>query len=87
MLQAILAHSGDMAVSKRAIRVGILAEEDSDVAVVRLLLQKIVPSRSFGVRYFVGHGCGKLRYKCNVWAAQLADRGCSALLVIHDLDA
>lgn len=75
-----------MAASKRTIRVGILAEDDSDVAVVRLLLTKITPRRSFGVRFFVGHGCGKLRYKARVWAAQLAARGCSTLLLIHDLD-
>lgn len=75
-----------MAASKRTIKVGILAEEDSDVAVVRLLLIKITPRVSFGVRSFVGHGCGKLRYKARVWASQLADRGCSVLLLVHDLD-
>lgn len=75
-----------MAASKRTIRVGILAEDDSDVAVIRLLLSKMTPRRSFGVRSFVGHGCGKLRYKARVWASQLADRGCSILLLIHDLD-
>src|SRR5437763_7527340 len=75
-----------MADSRRTIRLGILAEEDSDVTVVRLLLEKIVPSRSFGIRSFIGHGCGKLRYKCKVWAVQLSDRGCSALLLVHDRD-
>jgi hypothetical protein len=75
-----------MAVSRRTIKVGVIAEEDNDVDVVHVLLKKITPRRSFCIRSFVGHGCGKLRYKGRVWASQLANRGCSVLLFIHDLD-
>jgi hypothetical protein len=69
-----------------ATRIGILAEERSDVEVAESLIQKIIPRKSFSIHSFVGHGCGKLRSKCRDWAQQLALRRCSALILIHDLD-
>jgi len=68
------------------IKIGVLAEDNSDVEVIRELLQKVAKSRPFAVRSFVGHGCGKLRNKCHDWAHQLYLKGCAMLLLIHDLD-
>jgi hypothetical protein len=68
------------------IRIGIIAEDTSDVDVVTELIRKLKSPKSFCVRHFVGDGCGKLRNKCRAWANQLHLRGCSALLFVHDLD-
>jgi hypothetical protein len=67
-------------------RVGIIAEDDSDVAVVRELTATLLRPRSVGYSWFVGNGCGKLRRKCAAWSGQLISRGCPCIVVIHDLD-
>ena len=67
------------------IRIGIIAEDDSDVNVLRSIIGKLA-TRNFGVEKFVGNGCGKLRSKCNAWSADLKKRGCSLLILVHDLD-
>jgi hypothetical protein len=68
------------------IKIGIIAEDNSDVEVIKVLLAKFKKTSTFSVRSFVGNGCGKIRNKCGVWAQQLHLRGCHALLVVHDLD-
>lgn len=66
--------------------VGVIAEDVSDVDVVNAIFRKIA-RKKFGIRSFVGHGCGRLRNKCRAWAQVLRDRGCHFLVLIHDLDA
>jgi hypothetical protein len=56
------------------------------VDVLKVILQRIKPSKGFTSKHFVGHGCGKLQSKCNEWAKQLSRRGCTVLILIHDLD-
>ena len=75
-----------MAASRVAIKLGILAEDASDVDVLSILLSKIDPKRVFSVRKFIGHGCGKLRHKCQSWAEQLAREGCGVVILLHDRD-
>jgi hypothetical protein len=65
---------------------GIIAEDDSDVAVMREVTLTLLKPRVIGFRQFVGDGCGKLRRKCGAWAEILARQGCSWLVVVHDLD-
>lgn len=67
-------------------KIGVIAEDDSDVQVANELIKKISPRKEFVIRRFVGHGCGKLRSKCLSWAIQLKNQGCSMLIVFHDLD-
>jgi hypothetical protein len=67
-------------------RIGVLAEDSSDVDVVKELIQKFKAPNSFCIRYFASDGCGKLRNKCRALAHQLHLKGCSVLLLIHDLD-
>lgn len=62
-----------------------MAEDHSDVEVVRTLLGKI-RDRKLGIKAFVGGGCGNLRKKCRMWAQILRERGCSVLILLHDLD-
>ena len=70
-----------------SISIGIIAEDDSDFRVMSELTAKIIPSNSFVFKKFAGGGCGKLRRKCAAWTQNLLDRGCSHLVVLHDLDS
>lgn len=67
-------------------RIGIVAEDESDVEVVKALVRKIVPATKFSVKYFVGHGCGKIVGKCSQWASVLHTMGCTTLIILHDAD-
>lgn len=67
-------------------RIGIIAEDSSDVEVLSELIAKISPNKRFIVRKFVAHGCGKIRGKCRQWALQLNREGCRLLILLHDLD-
>src|SRR5690349_20206340 len=66
--------------------IGLIAEDNSDVNSLRILIHRIAGNSKIGVRSFVGNGCGLLRRKCKSWAAQLKDKGCSILILVHDLD-
>jgi hypothetical protein len=68
------------------IRIGVIAEDDSDVRVLGVLFEKIAPSKRFLIKKFVGHGCGRISSKCHNWARNLKIQGCTALVVAHDLD-
>ena len=65
---------------------GIIAEDDSDVGVMREITSKLLRPFNVGFKRFVGNGCGKLRRKCAAWATVLTQQGCSWIVVIHDLD-
>ena len=66
--------------------VGIIAEDESDVSTAKVLIHRIAKNNKIGVQKFLGKGCGKLKRKCNAWANQLHKKGCSTMIVIHDLD-
>lgn len=67
-------------------KIGVIAEDDTDVAVVRELINKMVRGKAFSIKKFSANGCGKLIGKCYQWSVQLKARGCQLLLVLHDLD-
>jgi hypothetical protein len=69
------------------VKMGIIAEDDSDVRVVSELTLTLLKPHKIGFKRFVGNGCGKLRRKCGVWAQNLVAQGCLWVAVIHDLDA
>ena len=75
-----------MAVSSKCIRIGVIAEDDSDVKVLEAITEKIISKNSFSIKKMVGRGCAQLRRKCSRFARNLKDRDCSVLVVIHDLD-
>ncbi|CCE02825.1 DUF4276 family protein [Bradyrhizobium sp. STM 3809] len=66
-------------------KIGIIAEDKSDVAVIKVLIERIRNS-PVSVKHFVGNGCGKLVGKCGAWSRELARLGCEYLVVVHDLD-
>jgi uncharacterized protein DUF4276 len=67
-------------------KIGVIAEDDSDVAVLREITLTLLKPRPIGFKKFVGDGCGKLRRKCGAWAGNLVRQGCPWLIVVHDLD-
>lgn len=67
-------------------KMGIIAEDDSDVAVLREITLSLLKPHRIGFRHFVGNGCGKLRRKCGAWALTLVRQGCPWITVVHDLD-
>lgn len=69
-----------------AIKIGIIAEDDSDVDVIKEILGMYLPQPSFSTKKFVGKGCGKLRAKCAAWSVNLSAQGCDHILIFHDLD-
>lgn len=68
------------------VKIGVIAEEQSDIDVLYELTCKLTLESNFSFSKFIGHGCGKLRKKCRAWSQVLIRRGCSHLVVIHDLD-
>jgi len=68
------------------VRIGIIAEDDSDVAVFREITLKLIRPKAVGFKKFVGDGSGKLRRKCEAWASNLVKQGCPWIAVVHDLD-
>ena len=66
--------------------IGLIAEGDSDVDVIGVIVGKITTKPYSVGKNFVGDGCGKILGKCRAWAANLKARGCSLLILVHDLD-
>lgn len=75
-----------MANSKKSILIGVIAEDNSDVDVVKEILGKYSHSGAYKVKKYAGGGCGSLQRKCGEWAKLLVAQGCKHLLVVHDRD-
>lgn len=67
--------------------IGIIAEDKSDVDVVEILIARIRPGRRFSVKSTVGHGCGRIKSKCQGWARDLSLRKCQLLILVQDMDS
>jgi hypothetical protein len=65
---------------------GLIVEDQSDAEVVSELVRKVA-ARRFGIRHYVGHGCGRIHAKCSAWARILKMQGCSLLVIVADLDS
>jgi len=85
-MKAAWASTGNMAILKMSRKIGVIAEDKSDVEVIEKILEKYVARNQFSIKPWVGNGCGKLKNKCAIWAQMLMDRGCDHVLVFHDLD-
>lgn len=72
--------------SKIPKRVGLIAEDESDIDALKELIKRITGKPNIGFKHFVGRGCGKIKRKADDWARQLKSKGCKVLFVIHDLD-
>ncbi len=66
-------------------RFGVIAEDDSDFRVARVIIHRLGGER-LTIRRRVTNGCSKLDQKLGIWQSQLVDEGCNALIVLRDLD-
>ncbi|MEJ0049602.1 MAG: DUF4276 family protein [Methylovirgula sp.] len=71
--------------SRRVKRIGIIAEDHSDVGVLNQLIGKIAKS-PYTIRPFAAGGCGKMLGKADAWSKNLYDQGCRYLILVRDLD-
>lgn len=67
-------------------KIGIIAEDDSDVEATKNIIRKIIVTDNIGFKRAIGKGCGKIKRKCHEWAKTLQGKGCTHLILIHDLD-
>lgn len=75
-----------MAKSKKNIKLGIIAEDKSDVETIQKIISKANPSMLFCFKDMVTKGCAKIGIKGLAYSKSLKDRGCTHLLVIQDSD-
>lgn len=73
------------------LELGVLAEDDNDCAVIRVLCRRILEARgvesgAWRLHTRAGKGCAKLRRKAERWLVELAEKGCRAAIIVHDLD-
>ena len=68
-------------------KIGVIAEDKSDVDVIGEILGKYMCESDFKIKPFVGKGCGKIKSKCVAWTENLYKSGCDFVLVFHDLDS
>jgi Domain of unknown function (DUF4276) len=66
-------------------KIGIIAEDFSDVEVIKILAKKL-SSKTFSYAHFVGKGCGPLQRKTPAWCKAFHAKGCSQVILVHDRD-
>ena len=66
-------------------KIGIIAEDISDIEVIKLLAKKLT-GKTISAHHHVGKGCGPLKRKTPAWCRVLFTKGCSRVLLVHDRD-
>lgn len=67
-------------------RIGVVGEDRTDAATLRVLIQRLAPRVGVRLRAPSVGGCSRLLRKLPSYMRDLAADGCSALIVLHDLD-
>jgi hypothetical protein len=68
-----------------AVKYGLIAEDVSDVLVIKTLAKKI-SGRNISADHFVGKGCGPIKKKVSGWCKAFQTKGCTQILLVHDRD-
>lgn len=74
---------------RTSVRVCVVAEDETDCDALRTLIKRMandVGAPPVGVERYWGKGCSKLKRKARSILRQMFDRGCTAAIVVHDLD-
>lgn len=71
---------------RQSVRIGVIAEGESDIAVFNALTAKLVKTELFTVVPRSAGGGGNVRRKCARLVKDLIALDCGAVVVIHDLD-
>ncbi|WP_437951844.1 DUF4276 family protein [Sorangium sp. So ce296] len=67
--------------------IGVLGEDDTDCRTVKVLIRRIVSEQvDVRVRAPSKGGCAALRRSARGFMAELRDKGCGAIVLVHDLD-
>jgi hypothetical protein len=65
---------------------GVIAEDDTDVETIMVLIRRIRSDDSVPWERFVGRGAGRLCTHSGKWARALVHKGCTQLVIVHDSD-
>lgn len=66
---------------------GVLAEDASDCDVLKEIIRRLREKKEpLGVKPFNARGCANLRRKMIPWIKVMLGEGCSAFIIVHDLD-
>jgi hypothetical protein len=73
------------------LHLGVLAEDGNDCDVIHVLVRRLCEARGMSGRALHVHnrahgGSGNLRRNAERWFAEVAAAGCSAAILVHDLD-
>ena len=68
------------------IRIGVIAEDDTDCRTLDVLIRRLLPNHSPGILRRARNGCGQLDRKASAWFKELARDGCQAVVHLRDLD-
>jgi Domain of unknown function (DUF4276) len=76
---------------KNDIKIGIIAEDETDINTFKEIIQRIFDEKSNRkfravIQGRQDGGCGKIVAKGTVWAKELFDKGYNNIIIIHDLD-
>jgi hypothetical protein len=69
-----------------AIRLGILAEDETDGDALAVLVRRIAGHTAIGLKKQSFGGCARLRAKAAATLKRMVDEGCAAAVLVHDLD-
>ena len=67
-------------------KVGIIAEDNSDVETLKIFIRRINPLR-FQIKGHSTKGCGRLKKKCTGIVCHLVRKGITKIIICHDLDS
>jgi len=70
----------------KSVRFGILAEDATDCDALAILVRRVAGEATIGVKTQSFGGCARLRQKAAPTMKLMAREGCSAILLVHDLD-
>ncbi len=76
---------------KKDVKIGIIAEDETDINAFREIIQRVFIEKSNKkyravIKGRQDGGCGKIVTKATAWARELFDKGYSNIIVVHDLD-
>ncbi len=63
--------------------IGVIAEDETDVATMRVLVNRL---SGRPVKGQSGNGCAQLRKKASAWMRELYGQGVTQIVLVHDLD-
>ena len=71
------------------LRFGVLAEDRTDIEALDVLIRRLaaeISGQSIGIKPYASGGCARLRIRAQTEMKLMANQGCAALVLVHDLD-